>query len=128
MAQIEGASQIFNIVFFITLLSLLVQGMTISPIARWLHLDLPAEKEGNDFGVEISEETNTRLNEIELTENMLEHGKRLMDMHIPAGTLVILVKRKDQFLIPNGQLELMSGDKLLIIQENAEEQPSPQQL
>ena len=128
LAQIEGASQIFNIVFFITLLSLLVQGMTISPIARWLHLDLPAEKEGNDFGVEISEETNTRLNEIELTENMLEHGKRLMDMHIPAGTLVILVKRKDQFLIPNGQLELMSGDKLLIIQENAEEQPSPQQL
>lgn len=127
LAQIEGASQIFNIVFFITLLSLLVQGMTISPIARWLHLDLPAEKEGNDFGVEISEETNTRLNEIELTENMLEHGKRLMDMHIPAGTLVILVKRKDQFLIPNGQLELMSGDKLLIIQENAEEQPSPQQ-
>ena len=128
LAQIEGASQIFNIVFFITLLSLLVQGMTISPIARWLHLDLPAEKEGNDFGVEISEETNTRLNEIELTENMLEHGKRLMDMHIPAGTLVILVKRKDQFLIPNGQLELMSGDKLLIIQENAEEQPTPQQL
>ena len=128
LAQIEGASQIFNIVFFITLLSLLVQGMTISPIARWLHLDLPSEKEGNDFGVEISEETNTRLNEIELTENMLEHGKRLMDMHIPAGTLVILVKRKDQFLIPNGQLELMSGDKLLIIQENAEEQPSPQQL
>lgn len=128
LAQIEGASQIFNIVFFITLLSLLVQGMTISPIARWLHLDLPAEKEGNDFGVEISEETNTRLNEIELTENMLEHGKRLMDMHIPAGTLVILVKRKEQFLIPNGQLELMSGDKLLIIQENAEEQPSPQQL
>lgn len=127
LAQIEGASQIFNIVFFITLLSLLVQGMTISPIARWLHLDLPAEKEGNDFGVEISEETNTRLNEIELTENMLEHGKRLMDMHIPAGTLVMLVKRKDQFLIPNGQLELMSGDKLLIIQENAEEQPSPQQ-
>lgn len=126
LAQIEGASQIFNIVFFITLLSLLVQGMTISPIARWLHLDLPAEKEGNDFGVEISEETNTRLNEIELTENMLEHGKRLMDMHIPAGTLVMLVKRKDQFLIPNGQLELMSGDKLLIIQENAEEQP-PQQ-
>lgn len=127
LAQIEGASQIFNIVFFITLLSLLVQGMTISPIARWLHLDLPAEKEGNDFGVEISEETNTRLNEIELTENMLKHGKRLMDMYIPAGTLVMLVKRKDQFLIPNGQLELMSGDKLLIIQENAEEQPSPQQ-
>lgn len=120
LAGIEGASQIFNIVFFITLLSLLIQGMTISPIARWLHLDLPAEKEGNEFGVEIPEETNTHLNEIELTERMLANGRKLADMRMPAGTLVMLVKRKDQFLIPNGQLELKEGDKLLIIRENNE--------
>lgn len=120
LAEIEGASQIFNIVFFITLLSLLIQGMSISPIARWLSLDLPVEKEGNDFGVEVAEETNTHLNEIELTDNMLENGNRLVDMHIPTGTLVMLVKRNNHFLIPNGQLELKTGDKLLIIRENEE--------
>ncbi|MGG6550037.1 UNVERIFIED_CONTAM: potassium/proton antiporter, partial [Prevotella sp. 15_C9] len=47
---------IFNIVFFITLISLIVQGTTISFIARKLYLDLPEEKTGNELGVEIPEE------------------------------------------------------------------------
>lgn len=44
IAHIEGSQQLFNTVFFITLLSLVVQGMSISSVARWLHLDLPEEK------------------------------------------------------------------------------------
>lgn len=44
IAQIPGSNQLFNIVFFITLLSLTIQGMTISKMARWLKLDLPEEK------------------------------------------------------------------------------------
>ena len=39
-------------------------------------------------------------------------------MIIPRGTLVMLVKRGDEFLIPNGQMELHAGDKLLFISEN----------
>ena len=56
IAHIEGSQQLFNTVFFITLLSLVVQGMSISSVARWLHLDLPEEKEGNEFGVELPDE------------------------------------------------------------------------
>ena len=39
-------------------------------------------------------------------------------MQIPKGTLVMLVKRGNEFLIPNGQMELKPGDKLLLISEN----------
>ncbi|MBQ5839572.1 MAG: potassium/proton antiporter, partial [Bacteroidaceae bacterium] len=53
VAEIPGSKIIFNIVFFITLISLIFQGMTIASVARWLNLDLPQEKEGNEFGVEI---------------------------------------------------------------------------
>lgn len=56
VADIPGSQVIFNIVFFITLLSLIFQGMTIASVARWLRLDLPSEREGNEFGVEIPEE------------------------------------------------------------------------
>lgn len=118
LAKIDGSQQLFNIVFFITLLSLLIQGMTISRIARWLHLDLPQQKEGNDFGVELPEEIDTHLKDITLTADMLTSGNRLADMNIPKGTLVMLVKRGSEFIIPNGQLELHEGDKLLIMSEN----------
>ena len=104
--------------FFITLVSLVVQGMTIAPVARLLRLDLPETKEGNDFGVELPDELDTQLRDLTLTPDMLERGNRLADMNIPRGTLVMLVKRGDEIIIPNGQLELRAGDKLLFISEN----------
>lgn len=117
VANVPGSNQIFNIVFFITILSLVIQGTTISWVARLLHLDMPLEKTGNDFGVELPEEINTDLRDIVLTEEMLVRGNRLMDMNLPKGTLVMLVKRGDEFMIPNGTLHLHAGDKLLIISE-----------
>ena len=117
IAQIPGSNQLFNIVFFITLLSLTIQGMTISKMARWLKLDLPEEKEGNEFGVELPEEIDTHLDDITLTEDMLSTGNRLADMNIPKGTLVMLIKRGNEFIIPNGQIELHAGDKLLVMSE-----------
>ena len=117
VAGIPDSNQLFNIVFFITLLSLIFQGMTIAPGARMLHLDLPQEKEGNEFGVELPDEIDSQLMDQTLTADMLENGNRLMDMNIPKGTLVMLVKRGNEFIIPNGQVELHVGDKLLYIME-----------
>lgn len=122
VSQIPGSQDIFNIVFFITLLSLIFQGMTIAPVAKWLNLDLPQEKEGNDFGVEIPEEIDSQLTDVTLTAEMLENGNRLMDMNISSGTLVMLVKRGKEFMIPNGRMELKVGDKLLYISENKKEE------
>lgn len=118
VANVEGSNQIFNIVFFITILSLVIQGSTISFFAKLLHLDTPLEKTGNDFGVELPEELDTNLRDIVLTEEMLVKGNTLADMNIPKGTLVMLVKRNDEFIIPNGTVHLKEGDKLLLISEN----------
>ena len=51
VANVEGSNMIFNIVFFITIVSLIVQGTSVSFVARLLHLSTPLEKTGNDFGV-----------------------------------------------------------------------------
>lgn len=112
---VEGADLLFNIVFFITLLSLTVQGTTISLVAKKLQLDMPEEKRGNEFGVEIPEELGSKLKEVTLEENMLENGNLLSEMNIPKGTLVMMVKRGKTILVPNGQLPLEKGDILLCL-------------
>ena len=122
VAEIPGADQIFNIVFFITLVSLIFQGMTIAKVARMLHLDLPEEKTGNEFGIELPDEIDSQLMDQTLTAEMLENGNRLMDMNIPKGTLVMIIKRGERFIVPNGQLELQAGDKLLYISEGGKEE------
>lgn len=126
VANVEGSNQIFNIVFFITILSLVIQGTTISYVAKLLHLAIPLEKTGNDFGVELPEEIDTTLRDLVLTNEMLEKGDRLMDMNIPKGTLVMLVKRGEEFMIPNGTMRLHEGDKLLFISENKKEEEKEQ--
>lgn len=118
VADIDGADQIFNIVFFITLLSMIIQGSTISWAAKKLNLNLPLQKEGNDFGIELPDEIDTTLKDIEVTEKMLENGNKIADMNIPKGTLVMIVKRGNRHIIPNGSLTLQAGDKLLLISEN----------
>lgn len=115
VAGIEGSDQLFNIVFFITILSLVIQGTSISRVARLLHLDEPLPETGNSFGIELPEETNSSLSDIVLTEAMLADGDRLMDMHIPCGTLVMMVRRGDEYIVPNGSVRLQAGDVLLLI-------------
>lgn len=117
VANVEGSNMIFNIVFFITIVSLIVQGTNVSFVARLLHLSTPLEKTGNDFGVELPEEIDTDLSDMTITMEMLNEADTLKDMNLPKGTLVMIVKRGDEFLIPNGTLKLHVGDKLLLISE-----------
>lgn len=121
VADVPGAHVIFNIVFFITIVSLVIQGTTVSWVARLLGLSTPLEKTGNDFGVELPEEIDSNLHDMTITQEMLNRADTLKDMNLPKGTLVMIVKRDDEYLIPNGSLKLHVGDKLLLISENNKE-------
>ena len=120
VAGIEGANMIFNIVFFITIVSLIVQGTTISKMANKLKLSKPMPKTGNEFGVELPEEINTHLYDMVIEPSHITSGDTLKDMALPKGTLVMIVKRDEEYLIPNGTLKLHVGDRLLLISEKQE--------
>ncbi len=124
VAEVPGADMIFNIVFFITIVSLVIQGTTVSRAARLLKLSLPMPKTGNDFGVELPEEIGSDLYDIVVTDELLSRGNRLRDLNMPQGTLVIIVKRNDKYLVPNGSLKLRKDDKLLLIAEKDATQPA----
>lgn len=118
VAGVPGASVIFNIVFFITIVSLIIQGTTVSRMARALGLSMPLEKTGNEFGVELPDEIDSDLTDLTVTEELLaRQGDTLKEMNLPKGTLVMIVKRGNEFLVPNGTLKLHAGDKLLLISE-----------
>lgn len=115
--QVPGADAIFNIVFFITIVSLVVQGTTVSRMARRLGLSMPLEQTGNAFGVELPEEIDSDLRDMTVTAELLARGSTLKELNLPKGTLVMIVKRGEEYLIPNGTLRLQLGDKLLLISE-----------
>ena len=114
VAGLDGSSEIFNIVFFITLISLLLQGMTLSPAAKWLKLSYDADPEVETFGMEIPEEMGM-LRDHTVTEDDLADGDTLRDLHLPHGIRVMMVKRDGRFLVPHGSMPLQPGDHLVII-------------
>ena len=115
IAGIEDADFLFNVVFVITLLSLALQGTTITTAARWLGLATEEENDSNDFGIELPDELESKLTEVTLTKEQLAGGARLQDLQFPKGTLVMMVKREGSFIVPNGQMEMRAGDILLTI-------------
>ena len=117
MSQVEGAETLFNIVFFITLLSLLIQGSTMPAVARLLKLDEEAKDKVSLFGVEIPQHTGAQMVEREVTNEMLSDGRLLMEIDLREEELVILVRRGDNYMVPKGKLALEVGDILLIVFE-----------
>lgn len=118
--NVEGAGQIFNIVFFVTLLSLLIQGTTVISAARRLKLIDTEASEDDDFGVELADEHQTSLQTMTLTTQHLANGNTLRDMHLPSGHLVMMIRRGNRYIVPNGTRSLYPGDTLLIIKEDAD--------
>ncbi len=114
VAGLDGATEIFNIVFFISLLSLILQGMTLSPSSRWLGLSYEADPEVETFGMEIPEEMGM-LRDHTVTEDDLQNGETLRDLHLPHGIRVMMVKRDGKFLVPHSSMQLQEGDHLVII-------------
>lgn len=120
VANIDGATEIFNIVFFVTLISLLLQGTTVISSAKRLKLVDENVKPNEDFGVELSDELPTSLEVFQLTENHLNNGNTLRDMKLPEGSLVMMIRRGNNYIVPNGSRHLYAGDILLLIRENGE--------
>ena len=119
-ANVPDAKFIFNVVFFITIISLLVQGTLFSNVAKWLGLIGKSLKKNKieDFDLDIAEEMESKIAEITLSKQALKNGNKLVDLSFPPDSLVVMVKRDDNYFIPKGKTELMAGDKLLIIANN----------
>ncbi|MBQ7272496.1 MAG: potassium/proton antiporter [Bacteroidales bacterium] len=112
--EVQGASDIFNVVFIVSLMSLILQGMSLTPVAKWLNLSYPEDPEVESFGMELPEEMGL-LSDHVVTQEDLSAGKTLRELHLPHGIRVMMVKREGKFLVPHGSMELMEGDHLVIV-------------
>lgn len=118
--NVPHARLIFNIVFFCTLVSLIVQGTSLPLVAKWLKL---AEKPKqfnklSAFDIDFSNDIKSVTTEIEVTSGMLANGNLLMNLSFPDKTLAVLIKRDEKYFVPTGKTILQEKDKILIITDD----------
>ena len=116
---VENSNYLFNVVFLVTILSLLLQGNTVSSMANWL--DLSFEVKEPSFKLTVPDHIRSEFSEMEVTKGMLQRGNALRDISIPVHSLVVMVCRGEDYFVPRGNTELLVGDKLLVVSDNNDE-------
>ncbi len=116
LAGVEGAMFYFNIVFFIVISSAIVQGWSLPVVARWLNLSAPTEKK-HSYPIEFagSENSETQLVDLIVPFNAEIAGRSIVELGLPADSLVVLISRNDEFVVPSGGTHIEAGDTLLIL-------------
>ena len=116
MAGIAQADIIFNIVFFIVIASVLIQGTSIPIVAKILKLDLPwPNKTRYPIEFEKTEGIDAELTDIIVPYNSGAVGKMIRDLNVPEKCLIMLISRNDKFIIPAGPTIIEGGDVLLVL-------------
>ena len=116
VAGVAHADTIFNVIFFIVLTSVLLQGPSIPLVARWLKVDAPL-KERPRYPLEFEQTTkmDSDLVEVAVPSRSPAAGRQILDLHLPDEALIVLISRKDAFIVPRGTTVLEPNDRLLLL-------------
>jgi cell volume regulation protein A len=116
VAGVPDADVIFNVVFFIVLVSALVHGTSIPSVARWLGLAAPLEETGKlSREFEVDPDTPSELLELVIPAGASAVGKQVVDLGLPKGTLIILMQKGDERFVPVGSTVIGAADTLLLL-------------
>lgn len=118
----DSSHFIFDVVFFSVLISALLQGSTVKPLAKKLGLLFEAVYDPEfPIDLEVMEKTRNGIKEYTLQEEDFAVAKRPVDLAMPAGARVLFIKRQGQFIIPDGTTVFESRDKILMVTREKEE-------
>ena len=114
LAGLDESGLYFNIVFFVVITSVLIQGTSIPWAARRLKVE-DASPQDMDFPLELTPAHGWKglLRELPIESGSNFAGRAIYELKLPKNYLVVLVGRADEFLIPNGSLVVQEGDRIL---------------
>lgn len=111
-ANLPRSELIFNTIFFVVFISIIIQGMTLEKAAQKCGVkEEVAAEEVEMSNLPILYHT-LRQYTIRFGSEII--GKNLAELELPSDFLVLLVKRKGEYVKPTGSSVFEEGDLLLI--------------
>jgi len=114
--DVPGAPLLFDAVFFVVLLSVLVQGWTLPAAARQLGLELPAQPKP-PVSLEISSlrQVDGDIVDYTVTDDSRATGRRVKDLALPSGVVIALIVRGEELIPPHGSTVIEAGDHAMLV-------------
>jgi cell volume regulation protein A len=120
LAGLPQANLIFNVIFFVVLTSVLLQGATVSGMAQWLKVDAPMPRRPI-YPLEYNPVSGIQsgLKELIIPVDSRLIGKSIVEIGFPPDFLIVLIARGDKFVLPSGGTVLQADDHLLALADAA---------
>jgi cell volume regulation protein A len=114
VAGVAQAERFFHLVFFIVLASTLLQGTSIPVAARWLGLSTPEAARTPD-PLDLVVTGDRELLDVRIPPAAGIVGKRVVELGLPEGTLLLLVERNGASFVPSGGTVIRAGDRVVVL-------------
>lgn len=115
IGDVENADLYFNVAFMVVLMSLLIQGSTISLVAKWMKIQVPFSAKPDQRGVLGILPENDYEMFVYKVENPGLDNQEVRRLRFPSGTLISALFRDHQMIHTKGSTELKLGDTLCVI-------------
>jgi cell volume regulation protein A len=113
-AGIENGETIFNAVFFVVVVSVLVQGITLERVARGLGLVSPAPAV-SAAPLEVHALGSLELVDFVVAPDHAIAGSAVRELGLPRSALIAVVARGDETIPPRGSTVIEAGDQLFVL-------------
>ena len=120
-AGLAQADVYFNIVFFVVIASVFIQGTSIPFVSRILKLDAPfADNKPYPIEFEKTEGIDAELTDLLVPYGSAAAGMKVAELGVPEKCLIVLVSRNDKYVIPTGSTVIEDGDVLLVLANDSD--------
>ena len=118
VARITHADMIFNVVFFVVVISVTLQGTLLPKVAKWLKVESKnPPKPKPPLEIVAGELIPSELSEIVIPECSNARGKAIYELNLPAEYLIVLISRDGAYLQPRGTTIIQANDRLIALCE-----------
>jgi cell volume regulation protein A len=116
LLEVPRASLIFDVVFFVVVLSATIQGWSLPLVARWLRVDVPPES-APPVTLELSSlrDVEGDIVDYAVGENSRAAGRLVKDLALPEGVVIALVARERDIIPPQGNTRIQPGDHVVLV-------------
>jgi potassium/hydrogen antiporter len=117
-AGVSGSSRIFNVVFYVVVVSVAVQGITVRWMARRLGvLETHRVLDMADLDAATLQTLGADLIELQPADLAIEPGIAVRDLRLPGAAVIVAVRRGDQLVLPRGGTLVEDGDRMYLLVE-----------
>ncbi len=117
-AGVPGSSRIFNVVFYVVVVSVAVQGISVRWVARWLRvLETHRVPRMADLDAATLQSLGADLIEVLPADLAIGSGTLVRDLRLPGAAVIVAIRRGDELVLPRGGTAIEDDDRVYLLVE-----------